>query len=280
MEVAEGSVLDRLPERLSPSRLANYMQCPAKFFFGTIKKIPQVPTAAQLRGTLAHEAIEKVFDVPAGKRTPELTAAGVRPAWERLDAKDDTYANLRDEIEPIIAEAEAMCRSWFGVEDPNRINPKACETWVRGEVGGVAMHGIIDRLDEIPVGGEDKLVVSDYKSAIKVPTMKDRFIDEKFFGMQCYAAMLDYQGTRPAAIRLVFISGGTPSAALTKPIGDKEIAATNKTVKAVGTDMKRSAKAGQFACKTGPLCNWCDYFDLCPAQQAHLDGVPVSILNN
>ena len=103
---AEVPVTDRLPERFSPSRVSTFMQCPAKFFYNTIAKLPQVSTAAQLRGTLAHEAIEKVFELPAAERTPEATAAGVRPAWERLDAQDDTYANLRDEIEPILLEAE------------------------------------------------------------------------------------------------------------------------------------------------------------------------------
>lgn len=271
-------VEDRLPERYSPSRVSTFMQCPAKFFYNTIAKMPQVATAAQLRGTLAHEAIEKVFELPAEERTPEATAAGVRPAWERLDAKDDTYANLRDEIEPILLEAEGMCRTWFGVEDPQRIEPKACETWVRGVVGGMPMHGIIDRLDELTLSsGKNVSVVSDYKSAIKIPKINDRFIDDKFFGMECYAAMMHSNGEAPAAIRLIFIAGGNPDSALFREITPQRLAGTNSKIKAAYSSIKSSAKSGEFDCKTGPLCGWCEYQDICPAFNEETVGVPVEL---
>ena len=95
------------------------------------------------------------------------------------------------------------------------------------------MHVIIDRLDDLTLSdGIAVSVVSDYKSAIKVPTINDRFIDDKFFGMECYAAMMHSKGEAPAGIRLVFIAGGTPESALFREITPQRLAATNTKIKA------------------------------------------------
>lgn len=273
-------VTDRLPERFSPSRVSTYMQCPAKFFYQTILKMPQVPTAAQLQGTLAHEAIERVFDLAPEDRTPEATAAGVRVAWERISSEaPGQYDNLAEQMETILDTAERMCKTWFYVEDPTQINPESCEMWVRGEVGGMPMHGIIDRLDRLTLkDGREVLVVSDYKSAVKVPKEGDRFLEDKFFGMRCYAAMLADNGQQPAAIRLVFISGMSKDAAIIRTIDDRKVKETQVKIKSVHADIKKSARTGEFACKTGPLCNWCELQEeICPAFNSHRVGLEVDV---
>ncbi|MFI5891379.1 RecB family exonuclease [Actinoplanes sp. NPDC051513] len=79
---------------LSPSRAADFKTCPLLFRFRTIDKIPELPTADQMRGTLVHAVLERLFDLPAAERTPAAAAALVAPAWESLLEAEPTLAGL------------------------------------------------------------------------------------------------------------------------------------------------------------------------------------------
>src|SRR5689334_15965073 len=59
---------------LSPSRAADFKTCPLLFRFRTIDRLPEQPSPDQARGTLIHAVLEKLFDLPAVERTPEVAA--------------------------------------------------------------------------------------------------------------------------------------------------------------------------------------------------------------
>lgn len=266
-----------LPERLSPSRTSDYKQCPAKFYFKTIKKLPTAATVDQVRGTLAHEAFEKIFDHPRGERTPDVAVTYVRPAWEELLA-DGKHDHLEVFGEQLVAEAEALVRNWFSIEDPNRFEPEGRELRLMAEASGVNILGILDRVDKIAdAEGNERWIISDYKSAAKVPAADDRFLDERFFGMEVYALLL-YKTTGQVAdaLRLVFVSGDGPRSVRTKRCDMALINRIEARMAALWRGMRDDARAGAWACKTGPLCNWCDFQPICPAWNSALAGAEVS----
>jgi putative RecB family exonuclease len=77
---------------LSPSRAADFKTCPLLFRFRTVDKLPETPSADQIRGTLVHAVLERLFDLPAADRTPEAAAALVTPEWERLVTQEPELA--------------------------------------------------------------------------------------------------------------------------------------------------------------------------------------------
>jgi len=48
--------------RLSPSAIATYYNCPRKFFYIYIRKIPVKPTSAMVRGTITHKVLDHFFN--------------------------------------------------------------------------------------------------------------------------------------------------------------------------------------------------------------------------
>ncbi|WP_372338880.1 RecB family exonuclease [Actinoplanes sp. RD1] len=82
---------------LSPSRAADFKTCPLLFRFRTIDRLPEQPTRDQVRGTLVHAVLERLFDLPAGARTPDAAVALVRPEWERLLAQEPELSALFDD---------------------------------------------------------------------------------------------------------------------------------------------------------------------------------------
>ncbi|MBO3739093.1 PD-(D/E)XK nuclease family protein [Actinoplanes sp. NEAU-H7] len=88
---------------LSPSRAADFKTCPLLFRFRTVDKLPETPSADQVRGTLIHAVLERLFDLPAADRTPEAAAALVAPEWEKLVAQEPELASLFAAEPPVAA---------------------------------------------------------------------------------------------------------------------------------------------------------------------------------
>src|SRR5690349_12370579 len=99
---------------LSPSRAADFKTCPLLFRFRTIDKIPEQPTADQLRGTLVHAVLERLFDLPAAERTPLAAAGLVAPAWQSLLEEEPALASLFTTAAPATAPASGTAASAAG----------------------------------------------------------------------------------------------------------------------------------------------------------------------
>jgi RecB family exonuclease len=184
----------RLPEKLSPSRVQDFIQCPKLFFYKTICKMRTPATPATTKGTLAHYALEKIFDLAREERTPENAVPFVRGHWSELESKPD-YAEItasgKEAVEQMLVEAEELVRRYFLIENPQSFDPVAREEWVRGKVGTMKMHGIVDRLDLVEVEGVKHYAISDYKGlALDTPiatpsgwsTMGELRVGEYVFG--------------------------------------------------------------------------------------------------
>jgi RecB family exonuclease len=147
------------------------MTCPLLFRFRTIDRLPQTPSPAATRGTVVHAVLERLFDLPAGERTPTAAGALLRPEWDRLlAAEPEVGAMFADEAELAawLSSAEELLEGYFTMEDPTRLEPAQREQMVEVVLaGGLRLRGIVDRLDVAPTG--DVRVV-DYKGlAVATP---------------------------------------------------------------------------------------------------------------
>src|SRR5580693_3278089 len=76
---------------LSPSRAADFKQCPLLYRFRAIDRLPEPPSTAQLRGSVVHAALEQLYGLPAAERGPQAVDALVNPAWEQVIADDPVF---------------------------------------------------------------------------------------------------------------------------------------------------------------------------------------------
>ena len=132
---------------LSPSRAADFKQCPLLYRFRAIDRLPEPPSAAQLRGSVVHGALERLFALPAAQRGPETAQGLVAPAWEQLlDTAPDCAAGL--DAEQLMAEARKLLARYYRLEDPRRFDPQSCEQRVEVELAdGTLLRGFVDRID-------------------------------------------------------------------------------------------------------------------------------------
>src|ERR1700740_971226 len=81
---------------LSPSRAADFKQCPLLYRFRAIDRLPEAPSTAQLRGVVVHAALEQLYALPAAMRGPDTARSLVEPAWQRVIAAEPDLADELD----------------------------------------------------------------------------------------------------------------------------------------------------------------------------------------
>ncbi|WP_462417549.1 RecB family exonuclease [Kytococcus sp. Marseille-QA3725] len=280
---------------LSPSRASDFMQCPLLYRFRVVDRLPEPPSAAAVRGTFVHSVLENVFDLPAHRRRPDDAVALMDDAWEALvqerpevldvvrrdndeepagaedgaggAAGEDTGARrapTQEDLAEWMAEAEALVRRWFTVEDPSVLEPAERELRVEvpvsrgGERGELTLRGYVDRLDEAPADGALRVV--DYKTG-RAPS--EMFQAKALFQMKFYAlAIWRLRGRVPALLQLVYLKDGT---VLRHAPTESELLATERKVLALYDAIERAAEAGDWRPRRSRLCDWCSFQDICPA---------------
>jgi putative RecB family exonuclease len=247
---------------LSPSRAADFMQCPLLYRFRVVDRLHQAPSSAAARGTLVHSVLERLFDLPADQRTYDAARDLLQPQWAELLAAEPELATLfPDDDGAALAGwldgAQRLLTTWFDLEDPTRLEPAERELYVETQLeDGLVLRGYVDRLDVTPTG---QVRVVDYKTG-RSPS--ELFETKALFQMRFYALVLwKLRGVVPAMLQLVYLGNGE---VVRYSPDERELMATERKVRALWTAIARAAETGDWRPSKSRLCDWCDFQALCP----------------
>ncbi|GAB2673401.1 RecB family exonuclease [Thalassiella azotivora] len=260
------------PAALSPSRAADFRQCPLLYRFRVVDRLPEPPSPAAARGTLVHAVLERLFDVPAPERTLEHARGLLGPQWERLLAEepglDALFGDDAQALESWFAGAGQLVERWFTLEDPTRLEPAERELYVETDLpSGLRLRGYVDRLDVAPNGA---IRVVDYKTG-RAPSAL--FEAKALFQMRFYGLVLwRTRGVVPALLQLVYLGDGQ---VLRYAPTEHELLATERTVEALWAAIRRASETGDWRPSPGRLCDWCHHRSLCPSFGGTPPPVPV-----
>ncbi|MDV3220130.1 PD-(D/E)XK nuclease family protein [Intrasporangium sp.] len=246
---------------LSPSRASDFMTCPMLYRFRVIDKLPSPPTAATARGTLVHAVLERLFDLPTSERTLDAAISLVPAEWQRIAAEEPEMLSLLAEHDGRTDEwfsgAGALLETWFGLEDPTRLEPAERELYVETELDGLVLRGYVDRLDVAPDGA---MRVVDYKTG-RSPA--ERFEGKALFQMKFYALVLwRLRGEIPRLLQLVYLGNGE---IVRYQPDEQDLLGVERKIKALWAAIERAAELGDWRPSRSRLCDWCEHRALCPA---------------
>lgn len=248
---------------LSPSRATDFKQCPLLYRFRAIDRLPEATSAAQLRGSVVHAALEQLYGLPAGLRSPDTARSLVQRAWDQMVAAEPELAGELDPGQPtqLLEDARALVSGYYRLEDPTRFDPQCCEQRVEVELpDGTLLRGYIDRIDVAATG---ELRVVDYKTGKAPPAARALAEFKAMFQMKFYAvALFRSRGVPPTRLRLIYLADGQ---LLDYSPDRDELLRFEKTLMAIWRAIQSAGETGDFRPNPSRLCDWCPHQQRCPA---------------
>ncbi|MCY3925225.1 MAG: PD-(D/E)XK nuclease family protein [bacterium] len=257
------------PKHLSPSSASVLRQCPQRWKFRYVDRLPDPPGEAALAGTFAHRVLEDLLGLEPTERTMDSARAIARQTWSEMEA-DDAFRALDldpDGIRNFKWTAWRAIEGLWDLEDPKTVELIDTEAEVSVEIDGVPFIGYIDRVE----AASDGLVVSDYKSG-RAPGRK--FSKARLEQVLLYAAALaELHGTLPARARLMYLGQRIDETIVTA----EAIAEVTRRLVETWEELQERSDTGDFPPRPGPLCGWCAFVRHCPeglaeVQRRHLAG--------
>lgn len=263
---------------LSPSRASDFTTCPLLYRYRAIDRLPEPPSPAAARGTLVHQVLEELFDLPAAERVLQTAVAMLPGAWETLVAQTPELVEMvagesavltPEDLATWLSSAEPLLRTYFSMEDPRRLQPAHRELHVECQLpDGPVLRGFVDRVDIAPNAG---VRIVDYKTG-RAPGAG--FEQKAMFQLRFYALVVwRMTGELPSLLQLNYLGSGD-FLRLEPTVDDLE--RFEIKVRALWQAILRQAEAGEWPARPGRLCQWCSFHEFCPAQGGTLLPLPVS----
>ena len=249
-----------LPTSLSPSKVSSFTECALAFRFSAIDRVPDPPTVATVRGTLVHAALERLMLLEPARRTPEAALTCLSEAHEAI-AGGREWAELALDAageSALLAEAEALTRRYFDIENPTTVTPIGLELRMEVELDGLTLRGIIDRLE---LDDDGELVVTDYKTGRAPPQANEQ---SRLGGVHFYSFLCErLLGRRPSRVQLLYL--GDPAVAITTVPSQQSTRQLERKVRAIWSAIERSCEREDFRPKPSRLCDYCAFRAWCPS---------------
>ena len=262
--------------KYSTSQVQTYIQCPLKYRYHYVDKIPVpefVETADTLLWSLVHETLEKLYDDINMVKTPdkETLINFYYGLWAEKETEskenwwDIQVINQEFTLDDYKRRGESYLNKYYDNHHPfEDIKVIDTEMQIMFKLDDdINFQWFIDRLDKV----WDTFVISDYKTNKRLPTEeKDWYIEQlTLYGIgikQKYAKYFKDMKARLYFLHFDIEDERDLTAERMEQVRQKYInlirEIEDKKTKYWLWDKKC------FESKQSPLCQWCDYFSICP----------------
>ncbi len=221
---------------LSKSQINLFMQCPYRWKLKYIDGIKQKPSGAMYRGSQVHEQIENFYK----------------------DIEVDKNFNIKKKVSPELQkflnfEQKRIhdCKDKTGKFDMKYFLPVAQELAVQDKTQ--KLRGFIDAVYINPE--DDGLIIIDWKTGKYRPD----YLHEYRFELAMYKELLEKSKKIDGKVMYWGIYFVDADKLFFEKVSERSIKAMYKKVERAREGMD----SGNYPCKSGILCKWCDFNDIC-----------------
>lgn len=143
----------------SQSKMGLYRECPLKYKFRYIDKIPEKPKYFFSFGTILHSVMEFLYSTP---QFPPIDDAlkFFKQKWAEQTWQEKGYASAEKEQEGFL-EGQEIIKKYYQKHFADNLHPLSTEMKVYADIDGLTVMGIVDRIDYL---GDGKIAILDYKT--------------------------------------------------------------------------------------------------------------------
>ena len=175
--LVDSALIDQVLENfeMSVSVLNKYLECPRKYYFENILRVPQAQKKYFGYGNAIHGALDTFFKLKVDDRNLLGDADDLVSMFLRQMKKNRSFFT-EQEYEGHLHEGQQILRSYFEHRSREWIRPEQIRSEHRisnKEFNGVPIKGNLDRIDIYP----DQVIVTDYKTGKASNAAKTRKFD-------------------------------------------------------------------------------------------------------
>jgi DNA helicase-2/ATP-dependent DNA helicase PcrA len=240
------------PLSLSFYQVNDYLDCPAKYRYAHVIRIPTPPSHQLVYGRALHAAVQAFH-----RRQMAGVGMSLEQLLAELDASWESAGFLTREHEEArrAAGREALTRFWEEQQrEPAR--PAAVEQEFAFQLGRDRVRGRYDRLDVEPDG---RVVITDYKSSdVRDPATAARRARESL-QLAIYALAYEAQhGRVPDELSLHFLESGLVGRS---EVTEKRLERAQEKIAAASEGIREQ----RFEATPQPMrCGFCPFREICP----------------
>ncbi|MDR0953141.1 MAG: PD-(D/E)XK nuclease family protein [Elusimicrobiota bacterium] len=248
----------------SYSKLGLYKECPQKYKFRYIDKIPERQKYYFAFGTALHKVMEYLYAAPAFPPL-ETTLKFFKSDWDSTSFEAKGYASQLKEQEGY-QEGVRIIKAYYAKHEAEKLNPLSTEMRTTVQIDGLSVISIIDRIDYL---GQGQVSILDYKTGKTLSREPDQLMMyQKVMDNNPKLSELvlarDPSAKNIQVASMLFYHLPTLKAQSFQPASKEEIGDFWAGVLQVATNIK----AAKFAPDPGETkCRWCDYKPMCPVWQ-------------
>lgn len=258
----------------SPSSINTYKQCPRKYYYNYIEKIPGKPSIHLTRGKVVHSVLEHFFKIDISKLPEEnfmfvlkvFINDMLEQHWRKAGKEFDQLPLTKQQLDFYHIETKDMVNNWYAnflrklaVEMKEHTIPKSFQRLTpRAEVeyksAQYGLRGFIDAIHE----KDNEVILMDYKTS-KAPKMS------KEYRLQLALYALMYKETHdkmPDKVGIDFLKFGEQHLDV-----DEELVNLAKFESELIHINTTTTKKEEYPLKPSALCKYstgqCDYYDKC-----------------
>ena len=259
----------------SPSSINTYKQCPRKYYYHYVLKVPTKIVSIHLeRGKIVHSVLEDFFKVDISKITQVhyefelkiILQNLFKQKWQDSKEKLEKTELTKDQLAFYYEESVLMIDNWFknflkvlkpridsyGLKDAFEMVKPLTEVYFISNEHQV--RGFIDAVHEI----DGKISLIDYKTSAR-----EKVTEEYKLQLAIYALLYEEKyGKKPHLVGIDFLRH--------KPhyleVDDELVELAKKECKAI-QEVTLSESIEDYPMCTSVLCKYCDFYDICFGQK-------------
>lgn len=255
---SKASLLVSRPEKkdgvlpLSVSKIKTFKDCPAKYRFSYIEKLPSKETDYLIFGKFIHEVLENFHKTYLDTQLPLFNE---KHHVVMSSCFNFSYENWKDKLtKPQKEEAFKICGLYLQQLSENKKNNTQPEILSVEEEffisidDKILLTGLIDR---VQMDTDGVLHVADYKTTNKISYLKKDFMQ-----LLTYAFVKCLQDPNLKKVRTSYILLKHDLKSIVKEFELDEIMGMEKTITEYADSIN---KEKLYLPKISPLCNWCSF---------------------
>ncbi len=245
------AVADR-PLSLSYGQISDYLDCPARYRYGHVVRIPTPTSHQMVYGRALHAAVQAFH-----RRQMTGKPATLADLHQALDANWESVGFLTREHEEArrAAAHDAVARFWDEQQrDPAR--PVAVEREFTVSFGPDRLRGRYDRIDRDDAG---RTVITDYKSSDVRDLATANKRSRESLQLAIYAMAHEAEtGSLPDELALHFLESGVVGRS---HASEKRLSSAQQKLTAAASGIR----AGRFEATPSVMrCGYCPFREICP----------------